>query len=366
MKKRVTFDNLFLGILITISLIGFFIFISASMGLLVDGWENFQRVIVKQILVGIILGWGGLYISYKIYYKNWERISPYIFITSIVLTLAVFIPGIGFGSGGARSWIDIGFTTVQPSEFLKFGFVVYYASFLVSQKERVRTLKYGLLPTLLILGLPAIILLKQPDTGTLISITASCLVMFLVAGGKKRHFLLLIILGIITVATMAYFKPYAMARIMTFLDPTKDPLGAGYQIRQSLIAIGSGQIIGRGFGQSIQKFKFLPEAVGDSVFAVLSEEFGFMGSVTLVSLFMFFGLRGLKISSQAKDDYGRLLSLGLITLVISQSFVNMGAMLSILPLTGLPLIFLSHGGTALVVSLFEMGIILNISKYQKK
>lgn len=360
--KKTRVDKIFLFLVLTLSILGLFIFTSASLGLLVDGWIGFQNIIVKQIMLGLILGWMGLLISSKINYKNWDKVSVYIFIISAVLSILVFIPGVGLGFGGAKRWVDIGFTTFQPSEIMKFGFVIFYASFLIRAKEKIQTIKYGFMPTLGIVLIPTLILLKQPDMGTLFSILCACLAMFLVAGGKKNHFILFIILGILMVATMAYFKPYALARLKTFLDPMKDPLGAGYQIRQSLIAIGSGGLSGRGFGQSIQKFSFLPEAIGDSVFAVLAEEFGFIGSSIIILLFLFFGLRGYKIAGQTKDLYGTLVVVGIITLVVSQSFINIGAMLSILPLTGVPLIFLSHGGTSLLITLFEMGVVLNVSK----
>jgi cell division protein FtsW len=149
------------------------------------------------------------------------------------------------------------------------------------------------------------------------------------------------------------------------MDPSQDPLGAGYQIQQSLIAIGSGGFFGRGFGQSIQKFNFLPEPIGDSIFAVAGEEFGFIGGMTLISLFVFFALRGYKIASKIPDSFGMYLTVGLVTLIISQAFINMGSMLSILPLTGIPLTFVSHGGSAMLFALFEAGIILNISKTQR-
>lgn len=360
--KKTKVDRIFLTLVLTLSILGFFIFTSASLGLLVDGWIGFQNIIIKQIVLGLILGWAGLLISSKINYKKWDNFSLVIFALSVLLSLLVFVPGIGFSFGGAKRWVDIGITTFQPSEIMKFGFVIFYASYLVRVKEKIQTIRYGFLPTLCLISVPTLILLKQPDMGTLFGIICACLAMFLIAGGKKGHFVLFLILGVVMVASMAYFKPYALARLKTFLDPMKDPLGAGYQIRQSLIAIGSGGLTGRGFGQSIQKFSFLPEAIGDSIFAVLAEEFGFLGSSIVVIIFLFFGLRGYKIACQTKDMYGILLATGIVTLVLSQSFINIGAMLSILPLTGVPLIFLSHGGTSLLMTLFEMGIVLNISK----
>jgi cell division protein FtsW len=229
----------------------------------------------------------------------------------------VFVPGIGMKAGGANSWIDLGFTTFQPSELLKFTFVIFFASFLTVAKEKITDFKYGFLPSLGLIGIPAIVLLAQPDMGTLFSIVCASLAMFLVAGGKKRHFLIFILLGITMVFAMAYLKPHVLARLKTFMDPMKDQQGSGYQIKQSLIAVGSGGLTGRGFGQSIQKFTFLPEAIGDSVFSVAAEEFGFIGSTIIILLYLFFGLRGFKIAGKAPDSYGRLVVVGITTLVIA-------------------------------------------------
>jgi cell division protein FtsW len=209
------------------------------------------------------------------------------------------------------------------------------------------------------------LMLKQPDTGTLLVIIAILIAMFIAAGGRWRYLLLLLVIGVFAVFILAQIRPYFMARLTTFLDPSQDALGSGYQIQQSLIAIGSGGIFGRGFGQSIQKFNFLPEPIGDSIFAVACEEFGFIGAFTLVILYLFFALRGYKISSRVSDPFGRLVVIGVITHITAQSFINIGAMLGVLPLTGVPLVFVSHGGTAMLLALAEVGIVLSISKSQK-
>ncbi|MEI6296166.1 MAG: putative peptidoglycan glycosyltransferase FtsW [bacterium] len=363
--KQLGVDKIFLTLLIILSVLGIFIFTSASMGLLTENVNQFKMTIIKQVMQGLVLGWIFLYTSSRIDYKNWNSASKYIYIGSLILALCVFIPGVGLEAGGAKRWIILGPVNFQPSEIIKLGFVLFYASFLAYTKDRIKTFKYGLLPSILILLLPVIIILQQHDTGTLLSIIAAGLAMFIVAGGRWRHFIALIGLVVLMVVVVIYIKPYAMERIKTFLDPSRDPQGAGYQLRQSLIAIGSGKLTGRGFGQSIQKFTFLPEATSDAIFAVAGEEFGFIGSSAIVILFLFFGLRGLRIANQTHENYGRLTTVGLMTLVIWQSFINMGAMLGIVPLTGVPLIFLSHGGTALFITLFEMGIILNISKHIK-
>jgi len=213
-----------------------------------------------------------------------------------------------------------------------------------------------------IMAVPTVILLSQPDTGTLLSILIAGLSMFFVAGGRFRHLLFLTVIAAVGIGVIIFTRPYALDRVRTFIDPSADPLGSGYQIRQALIAIGSGQLSGRGFGQSIQKFSFLPEPLGDAVFAVAAEEFGFLGSIFIVFMFLAFTLRGLRISGRAPDQFSRLLALGIVILISSQSFINIAAMLGVLPLTGVPLLFVSHGGSALLFALAEVGVVLNISK----
>jgi cell division protein FtsW len=224
--------------------------------------------------------------------------------------------------------------------------------------------RFGLVPFGIISGITGLVMLLQPDTDTFLVMATGGLAMFVVAGARFRDLFILGLCGIALIATIAFMRPYIMDRLMTFMDPTADPLGSGYQISQSLIAVGSGGIAGRGFGQSIQKFEYLPEPIGDSIFAVFSEEFGFLGIVLLLSLFIAFALRGYKIAQNASDMFGVLLVTGIVTVVMCQAFLNMGAMLGVAPLSGLPLPFISHGGTALLATLGALGIVLNVSKYR--
>lgn len=363
--KAKSVDKIFLSILAILSITGLFVFTSASLGILTDSADQFQKIILKQVVL-FILGWVVLAVSSRISYKKWDVPARYLYILSIFVAVLVFVPGIGMDSGGAKRWINLGFTTFQPAELLKLGFVFFYASYLAKIKDKIKTFKYGVLPSLLFLAIPVALLLKQPDTGSSLSLITAGIAMFLVAGGQKKHFVGLIVIAILMVAAVVYIKPYAMERVKTFMDPSRDPLGAGYQLQQSLIAVGSGQIFGRGLGQSIQKFSFLPEAIGDSVFPVAAEEFGFVGTALIVLLFLSFGLRGYKIAGAVPDNFGRLLVVGIITLAFSQSFINIGSMLGVVPMTGVPLIFFSHGGTALLLSLFEMGVVLNVSRAQSR
>ncbi len=226
-------------------------------------------------------------------------------------------------------------------------------------------MRHGTIP-LLALSLLPVTLTAQSDTKTFVIIILAGLSMLVVAGARWRDIAITGLVGILFVASVAYFRPYARERIMTFLNPASDPLNSGYQIQQSLIAIGSGKVFGRGYGQSIQKFNYLPEPIGDSIFAVYAEEWGFIGSVVLLSFFLFFAFRGCKIASRAGDTFGGLLVLGIVILIIAESFMNIASMLGVIPLSGMPLLFVSHGGTSLIIALSEAGIILNVSKHQKK
>jgi cell division protein FtsW len=282
-----------------------------------------------------------------------------------VFTALVFIPRIGFTHGGATRWLAIGGGTIQPAEFLKIGFVIYFSAWLSGIKDKVSDIKSGIIPYLVLVGLCGAILIKQPDIGTLIVIAITGLAMLVAAGLPWKHFFGLIVFGILVFALLITVKPYLRDRAMTFLDPNRDPTGASYQIQQSLIAVGSGGFIGRGFGQSIQKFNFLPEPIGDSVFAVFAEEWGLLGSIVLLGLFLFFAIRGIHISATSPDIFGGLMALGIVILIVVQSFINIASMLGIFPITGMPLLFVSHGGTALLFAMAEVGILLNISRFKK-
>jgi len=345
---------------------GFLIFTSASLGLLAREGAKFSQVAFSQIIFGIIGGSFALVITSKINYHFWKKNAFYVFVIAIGATLLVYVPELGLEFGGARRWIDLGITTFQPAELLKIGFVMYLAAYFSSLRTKIKTSQYGLLPFVGMLGVVSLLLLSQPDTGTLIVMFIAAMTMFFVAGARWSHILSIGGAGALGIGILAYLRPYVWDRIFSFLNPASDPLGSSYQIQQSLISIGSGEWFGRGFGQSIQKFHFLPEPIGDSIFSVAAEEFGFVGSIIIISIFLALAFRGFKIATKAPDYFSGLLVVGIVTLLVSQSFINIGAMLGILPLTGLPLPFISHGGTALFFALFGVGIVLNVSKYLKK
>ena len=358
-------DPWLMWIVISLVLFGFLIFISASIGLLARSGASFGDVAPSRLLATLS---GGVlaYIVSRVPYKHLRRHSLVFLLFSTVLTALVFIPGVGIEHGGAQRWITLFGVRFQPAEILKIAFVIYGAAFFGVMKERVQTIRFGVLPLFALLGIAGFLLILQPDTDTFVVLFVALLSMFVVAGARMKHIALIALIGIIGLGLLVFSKPYLRTRVMTYFSPqTADVQGAGWQIEQSLIAIGSGGLFGRGFGQSVQKFHYLPEPIGDSIFAVAAEEFGFAGGLLLIGLFLAFLLRGLRIASRAPDLFSGLLSVGIVILIGTSAFMNMASMLAIIPLSGLPLAFVSHGGTALVLTLFEVGILLNISRYQK-
>lgn len=360
MRNR-KYDKVFLWTVCVAVLAGFFILFSASMGLLSREGADFSNVIFKQILFGLA-GFILFLITSRIHYKKWKKFALPIFIFSFLLALLVFEPHIGFSHGGAKRWIDFGPINFQPSELLKISFIVYIASWIAGRKDDIKSFKFGFLPFLAITAFVGLVLIAEPDIGTLGVIVITAAFLFFIGGGKSSQLALMFFLGLALLCALVLIKDHAMSRITVFLNPGFEPEGAGYQLKQSLIAVGSGGIFGRGFGMSIQKFHFLPEPIGDSIFAVFAEEFGFLGGLVLIALLLFLLYRGFKIVIATNDSFARLLGAGIIISVIIQSFINIGSIIGIIPLTGVPLVFISQGGSSLAMALASAGILLNISK----
>jgi len=359
-------DKTFLWIVTALALIGLFIFSSASLGLVARSGAPFGIVFMRQFIFGVLLGSILAFGASKLDFNYWRKWAFLIFIASVVLTFAVWIPGLGFEHGGAKRWLSLGILSFQPAELLKFAFVAYFAAWLASIKTKVKTFKYGLLPLVILLGIIGVALLIQPDTDTFFVIVAAGLGMYLIAGARFRDILIIALTGILLLGALVTVRPYLMSRVSIFLNPSADPLGAGYQIQQSLIAIGSGGALGRGLGQSVQKFEYLPEPVGDSIFAVFAEEWGLLGSLVLLGLFLAFAMRGFQVATHASNSFGTLLVSGIVLIIVIQSLANIAAMLGVIPLSGMPLIFASQGGTALALALFEVGVVMNVSRHMKK
>lgn len=364
MKSRPV-DTSFLLVLCALVVFGLLIFTSAALGLLARSGASFTSVTVSQLLLGFVCGSILLIICSRIDYQRWKKWSPYLFGLAMTLTLLTFVPHIGLSLKGASRWLVIGPFSFQPEETLKFLTILFLAAVYAARFRTTDTWRGGILPLALIAGSAAALLILQPDTAGVIIIGMSSVAMLFAAGGKLSHLGILALVGVVAIGIAAYERPYIAQRIETFFNQSADPQGAGYQIEQSLIAVGSGGLTGRGFGQSVEKFSYLPEPIGDSIFAVEGEEFGFVGSALLVLLFAALGILGLRIAARAPDPFGGLLVVGFTVLIVGQSFFNIASTLAIVPLVGVPLIFVSHGGSALALSLAEVGVILSVSRKMK-
>src|ERR1035437_870761 len=283
MRKN-SIDKIFFGIVIALVVIGLVTFTSASLGILAKNETKFYGVIFSQLVFGLLGGLIALFIGLKTPYKLFKKYSLILFILSIILTALVLVPGIGQAHGGARRWVNVFGYSFQPVEFLKIGFIIYFAGWLSWVKSKVKDPLFSILPLIVLLGIIATVLLKQPDTKSIILITITALIMLFVSGVPVKY-----ILGFFGLATIAFivlvsFTPYLKQRVDTFLNPSKNSQSSSYQLQQCLIAVGSGGLFGRGLGQSIQKFNYLPEPQGDSIFAVIGEELGFFGCVLLIIL----------------------------------------------------------------------------------
>jgi cell division protein FtsW len=304
-----------------------------------------------------VIGVIGLVVASRVNYKVWHLSAIPILMGTLCLLLAVFLPVIGVRVMGASRWINLGFTTIQPSEFAKLAVVIYLSAWF-SNKEKDRLMSF-----IVFLGATVGLVFLQPDMGTGIILMVTSLCLYIVSGAPMKQLVKIIPITLIGVVMLAVVAPYRVARLTTFLNPDSDPLGSSYQIRQATIAIGSGGLGGVGFGKSRQKYEYLPEANTDAIFAVIAEELGFIGSSAVVLVYFLIVWRTLKIVRNVPDRFARLFAIGVTAWFGFQSGINVGAIVSILPLTGVPLPFISYGGSSMVVLFIAFGIVLNISRY---
>jgi len=276
------------------------------------------------------------------------------------------VPGLGLKFQGASRWIQLGPFSFQPSEMLKLTMILYLAAWLEGKKELKTDLFEGFIPFLAIIGVISFLVMKQPDMGTLGIIVLVAMCVYFLSGAKTSHIAMMIAGGAAAFLALVKFESYRMSRLLVFLHPELDPRGVGYQINQALLAIGSGGIFGLGLGHSRQKFNYLPEPVGDSIFAIVCEEIGLIGAAVLIFLFFVFAMRGFKIAKKAPDMFGRLVAVGITSWIIFQTLINISAISGLIPLTGVTLPFVSYGGTSLIFSMIGVGILLNISKKCEK
>ncbi|MCI8467503.1 MAG: putative lipid II flippase FtsW [Bacilli bacterium] len=309
-------------------------------------------------LAGIVLMNALLKIDYSVYQKHANKILGICFL----LLVLVLIPGIGTVRNGSRSWFGLGGFGIQPSEFAKIGLIIYVSKYLANHRKEMRDIKKGVLPILMVIGVFFLLIMLEPDFGTAMVIVLTLVCMIFVSGVKVSFFVKVGFMGLLGIVGLILVAPYRMARIVSFLNPWTDPLGSGFQIIQSLYAIGPGGLLGQGFLNSHQKHFYLPEPQTDFIFSIISEEFGFLGVLIVVSFFFFLFYRSLKISMRTEDAFGKYLSFGLAFGILIQAVLNLCVVVGLIPVTGVTLPFLSYGGSSLLVSMVSMGIILNISK----
>ena len=313
------------------------------------------------VIIGIILMLLLSRLGSSFYYKNANKLLG----ISIFLLILVLIPGIGVIRNGSRSWFGIGGFGIQPSEFAKLSLIIFVSKYLSKNNKFLKDYKRGVIPILLVLIIIFGLIMLEPDFGTGMIIVISIISLLFIAGVNMKFFVILGVIGIIGIIVLVMIAPYRMDRITSFLNPWSDPLGTGFQIIQSLYSIGPGGVLGMGLFNSRQKHFYLPEPQTDFIFSIISEEFGVLGVLIVVSLFSFMLYRSIKISLDCEDSFTKYLSFGLIFQMIIQTVLNLSVVIGLIPVTGVTLPFLSYGGSSLLITLCSMGIILNISRFQK-
>lgn len=352
-------DMVFLGAVVLLCLFGLLmVFDSSQAEALQDYGDKFYDI--RQQVISFVVGMGFLGFFSIFDYHRLQKFAPLIMGGSLFLLLLVFVPGFGVAAGGAHRWLKIGpISSIQPSEIVKIATIIYLADFL---QKKTKTL-----PFLLLIGFITVVLgVLQKDLGSAIVFALISFGIYFVSGAPVSRLLGILSLGLVGFVGFILTSSYRLNRVLAFLDPFADPQGFSYHIAQVLIAIGSGGWFGLGVGQSRQKYSYIPEVSTDSIFSIIGEEFGFFGSVIFITFFVYVIWRASQITERAPDNFGRLLAAGLTIWLGAQAIVNLGAMVSIVPLTGVPLPFISFGGSALVANLIAVGILLNISKQSSR
>lgn len=356
-KKNPKKENLFYLFLLPIilTLFGlFFIFEASSISAFRHFNDSFYYLKLQLLwfIIGIAVM---LFFSFFDYHKLYYLSFPALLV-SIIFLILVLIPGIGHSVSGARRWIDLGLINFQPTELAKFSVILYLCSWFL-YKERKRFFSFVLLLSFLVF-----LIMLQPNMGTAIIIFALFVIVYFMAGFDLHYLLFILPPSLFTFFLLIKISPYRLRRFLAFLSPQLDPLGISYHVNQILISLSAGGLLGRGFSESRQKYQFLPEAHTDSIFAIISEELGFLGSLVLIILLFFLIYKAFKVANKAKDRFGQLLAGAIFSLIALQVIINLGGMVALLPLTGIPLPFISYGGSSLLVSFALMGILINIAK----
>lgn len=348
-------DRWLLFVVVILAIFGILMVYNASV---VMAFQNFgdKYFFLRQQLISAAFGLGLMFVLARFDYHRLGKVASFFLLMSFVLLGLVLVPQIGIQALGAKRWLGVGHFNFQPAEIAKLAVILYFASTLAKRTK--------LFPFLVTLGVAILLIMLEPDLGTTIVLVFASLAIYFVSGASLFYLSFLGILGFLGGLFLILGSSYRRERLLTFFDLGRDPLGASYHIRQIILALGSGGLFGLGLGASRQKYAYLPESMTDSIFAVIGEEMGFLGAVVLIAAFLFLIWRGFKIAKEAPDNFGQLLAVGIVSLIGIQALINLASMVALVPLTGIPLPFVSFGGSSLVISLAGVGILLNISKYR--
>ena len=362
MPRKLSPDVWLFGVVLALVLLGVVMVYSASAIIAADRFGD-PFFFLKKQLFWALLGGGLLWAALRLDYRRLERLVVPLLIVSIALLVLVLLPPFGQAINGTRRWFRIGPLSFQPVELAKFALVLYLASFLTRRAEAMRSFWQGLFPILLVAGTMALLTFVQPDLGNSLALVVLTLVLAYLAGAPVKHMAWVAGAALPLVTLAVALKPYRWRRMVAFVNPWDDPQGSGFQIIQSFLALGSGGLTGRGLGGSKQKLFYLPEPYTDFIFAIVGEELGLVGAVCVLALFAVLIWRGLRVGLRAPDPFGSYLALGLTVMLATQTLVNLGVVMGALPTKGLPLPFVSFGGSALLMTMFSAGVLLNISQH---
>ncbi|MGE0642406.1 MAG: putative lipid II flippase FtsW [Nitrospira sp.] len=359
--KQVGMDQVLLFVTITLALVGLVMMFSASAVMAGKRFDDSWYYLKRQ-LIWLTLGLTLLHLVSRIDYIWWKRLAWPLLGLVMVLLVMVLVPSISGFINGARRWLPLGPISVQPAEMAKLSVVIYLAGYLARKEDRLQDFASGLLPPLLIIGMLSGLILREPDLGTVVVMGLVVGALLFVGGARLSHLFMFALCSILIGLALVLTSEYRLPRLLTFLNPSKDPLNAGHQITQSFLAFGNGGLFGVGLGEGKQKLLFLPEPHTDFVLALVGEEIGFVGTAIIILLFAVFVIRGFQISTRARTPFGRYLGVGITTLIGIQALINACVVTGLLPTKGLTLPFVSYGGSSLVVSLTAVGILLSISR----
>ncbi|NPC92473.1 stage V sporulation protein E [Bacillus sp. WMMC1349] len=362
--KKTSPDFLLVIITLLLLTIGLIMVYSASAVWATYKYDDSFFFAKRQLLfagVGVI----AMFFIMNVDYWTWRTWAKMLMIICFFLLVIVLIPGIGMERNGSRSWIGVGAFSIQPSEFMKLAMIAFLAKFLSEKQKNITSFRKGFIPALGIVFSAFLIIMMQPDLGTGTVMVTTCIIMIFVAGARISHFVFLGLIGLSGFIGLVLSAPYRIKRITSYLNPWEDPLGSGFQIIQSLYAVGPGGLFGLGLGQSRQKFFYLPEPQTDFIFAILSEELGFIGGSLILLLFCVLLWRGVRIALGAPDLYGSFIAVGVISMIAIQVMINIGVVTGLIPVTGITLPFLSYGGSSLTLMLMAVGVLLNVSRYSR-